>query len=217
MPKIFYKSLCKCEFALGSQNDADGNLKNWWDDRTLKNYLEKAACFVEQYSNYSFPTINMTVINFPSRHKSRSSITCWIGLFQVNGLNTQSENIADNGGLRQAYRAFKRFEQKNPTRQKLLPGLANYNSDQLFFLSYAHVSEWDLFENYEQSSHLILLWIFLQIMCEAETEANLIQQIQTGVHTPSRFRVNGALANSVEFAKAWNCPVPSARSACHLW
>ena len=57
---------------------------------------------------------------------------------QVNGINTQSENIADNGGIREAYRAYQRLKARN-TLQQALPGLANYSEDQLFFLGFAQV------------------------------------------------------------------------------
>lgn len=58
---------------------------------------------------------------------------------QVNGLNTQGENIADNGGIREAYRAYKRLTMRNPGHQQALPGLTEYTHDQLFFLGFSQV------------------------------------------------------------------------------
>lgn len=68
----------------------------------------------------------------------------WINIFsrnyvffqQVNGINTQGENIADNGGLREAYRAYQRLTIKNLLS---LPGLSDYSQEQLFFLGFAQV------------------------------------------------------------------------------
>lgn len=60
-------------------------------------------------------------------------------MFQVNGINTQGENIADNGGLREALRAYHKFRSRIPGEQ-LLPGLSQYSPEQLFFLGFAHVS-----------------------------------------------------------------------------
>ena len=38
----------------GRQNDKDGKTTtSWWSDDTLSQYLLRAQCFVDQYSNYS--------------------------------------------------------------------------------------------------------------------------------------------------------------------
>lgn len=60
--------------------------------------------------------------------------------FQVNGINTQGENIADNGGIREAYRAYQRLVARSPYQQAL-PGLVDYSNDQLFFLGFAQVKK----------------------------------------------------------------------------
>jgi neprilysin len=56
---------------------------------------------------------------------------------RINGRSTKGENIADNGGLKQAYRAYKKYESHHPIPQQL-PGV-NLTQDQLFFLNYAQV------------------------------------------------------------------------------
>ena len=58
--------------------------------------------------------------------------------FQVNGFQTQGENIADNGGIREAYRAYQRLKARSDNQQAL-PGLVDYSHDQLFFLGFAQV------------------------------------------------------------------------------
>ncbi len=56
-----------------------------------------------------------------------------------------------------------------------------------------------------------------QIWCGAYTKQGMESQIKTGVHSPNRFRVRGALHNSREFAEVWNCPRPEEKSACRIW
>jgi predicted metalloendopeptidase len=50
------------------------------------------------------------------------------------------ENIADNGGTKLSYLAYQKHKQRtlNSDNNLRLPGL-EYNSDQLFFIAFAHV------------------------------------------------------------------------------
>ena len=67
---------------LGRQFDKHGNLKQWWNNQTIAAFRSAAQCIVEQYSEYKLEEINLP----------------------INGKMTQGENIADNGGLKQAFR-----------------------------------------------------------------------------------------------------------------
>ena len=57
---------------------------------------------------------------------------------------TQGENVADNGGVREGYRAYKNFLKRamQEKAEPKLPGLQKYSNDQLFFISFAQVSFW---------------------------------------------------------------------------
>ncbi len=81
---------------------------------------------------------------------------------KLNGAQTQGENIADNGGIRESFRAYKRWEAKNG-KEPLLPGLP-YTQEQLFFINHG------------------------QVWCSKYRDATLIQRIRTGVHSPGEFR-----------------------------
>ena len=63
----------------GRQFDKHGNLKQWWNNATIKRFRAQAQCIVDQYSAYKLPGIDLP----------------------INGKMTQGENIADNGGLKQ--------------------------------------------------------------------------------------------------------------------
>lgn len=159
----------------GRRYDKDGNLKQWWTEDTLREYEHRVQCIVEQYSQYNVTQLGEN--------------------FTVNGINTQGENIADNGGLREALRAYHKFRSRIPGEQ-LLPGLSQYSPEQLFFLGFAH------------------MW------CGNSTRGALKSRVVDGVHSPSRFRVIGTLSNSKEFADAWGCPAGSPMNPdkkCVLW
>ena len=97
----------------GRQYDSDGNLVDWWEETTKKAYLEKARCIIEQYGNYTEPNVDL----------------------KLNGINTQGENIADNGGVLMAYRAYQKWVESNGV-EETLPGL-DFNPNQLFWISLA--------------------------------------------------------------------------------
>ncbi|KAF2635906.1 zincin [Massarina eburnea CBS 473.64] len=102
---------------LGSQFDATGAYRNWWDNATLAIFEEKAQCFVEQFSNYTITAPNGTLLH-------------------VDGELTLSENIADTGGLSAAYAAWQARESETPNQ--LLPGLEDYTTEQLFYIAYGN-------------------------------------------------------------------------------
>ena len=110
-------------------------------------------------------------------------------------MNTQGENIADNGGVRQAFLAYKLYEEANGVALRL-PGLENLTSEQLFFLSWA------------------------QNWCGSATPQYIENQILTDVHSPYSFRVNGPLSNNEDFVNQFKCPAGShmnRKNKCTLW
>ncbi|CAL7939938.1 unnamed protein product [Xylocopa violacea] len=161
----------------GRMYDENGNLRQWWSNETLQRYHEKVQCIIKQYSSYHLPQLGNN--------------------FTVNGINTQGENIADNGGIREAYRAYQRLKARNAnTNQQALPGLAKYSQEQLFFLGFA------------------------QVWCGNYTNGALKSKLIEGVHAPNHFRVIGTLSNNVDFTKAWNCSAGSPMNPSHkcvLW
>merc|ERR1712226_802344 len=98
-----------------------------------------------------------------------------MGGVSLNGINTQGENIADNGGIKEAYQAYNNWVSRNE-EEKLLPGL-KYTQRQLFWVSAANV------------------W------CAKYRPKALKLRVLTGVHAPDMFRVRGPFSNMKEFAR----------------
>ncbi|XP_058793348.1 neprilysin-2-like isoform X4 [Phymastichus coffea] len=157
----------------GRQFNKDGNLVDWWQAKTKQKYLEKAQCIIDQYSNYTAREVNMN----------------------LNGINTQGENIADNGGIKQAYYAYNEWERRNGPQEPRLPGL-EFTPQQMFWISTANT------------------W------CCKYRPQSLKMDITTGEHSPNEFRVIGPLSNMPEFSKDFNCPVGSRMNPekkCSVW
>ncbi|KAK1806315.1 hypothetical protein P4O66_000027 [Electrophorus voltai] len=102
----------------GRKYDKDGNLEQWWSNTSIASFNDKTQCMISQYNSYHWKEAGLN----------------------VKGKRTLAENIADNGGMREAFRAYRRWVEKERSgvEEPLLPGLGLTNN-QLFFLSYAHV------------------------------------------------------------------------------
>ena len=111
----------------------------------------------------------------------------------VNGVITQGENIADNGGLKLAYRAYVIANTKK--RDPMLPGLP-FTPQQLFWISAA------------------------QTWCSVERPEVRKYVMTSDVHTLNKYRVIGTLSNSREFAKDFKClagtPMNPVKK-CEIW
>eukprot|EP00095_Tigriopus_kingsejongensis_P007986 snap_masked-scaffold269_size230758-processed-gene-0.4 protein:Tk07986 transcript:snap_masked-scaffold269_size230758-processed-gene-0.4-mRNA-1 annotation:"PREDICTED: neprilysin-2" len=156
----------------GRQYDAEGNLRNWWDHETQAEFVEKTKCIIWQYGNYTADEISLN----------------------LNGVNTQGENIADNGGIKEAYRAYNRWTARHG-EEPVLPGV-DHTPNQLFWLSAANI------------------W------CSKFRPKALEQRIKTGAHSPGRFRIKGPFSNSRDFARDFQCPLGSPMNPvkkCEVW
>merc|ERR1719384_715789 len=163
----------------GRQYDGTGNAVPWWSQQTIENFAVEAQCFIDQYDGYEVPELE-DVLGEDAH---------------LNGKNCQGENIADNGGIRETYRAYSNSVASEGAEPKL-PGLTQFTSEQLLFVSYA------------------------QVWCEIQTPESLLSQVLTDVHSPGRFRVIGPLGNSEDFQKEFSCPAHAAMNRpdkCKLW
>ena len=172
----------------------EGNLVNWWQEDTKLAYLEKAKCIIEQYGNFTEPNVDLP----------------------LNGINTQGENIADNGGIKAAYLAYKKWVEKNGQEPKL-PAL-NYSSSQLFWISAAQT--WcSVYRpgNYHFYIHILLIFTILIKLLLSE---NLKMRVSSNFHAPGQFRVLGTFRNMQDFANDFKCSVNASMNPvnkCEVW
>uniref|UniRef100_A0A182NFH6 Uncharacterized protein n=1 Tax=Anopheles dirus TaxID=7168 RepID=A0A182NFH6_9DIPT len=157
----------------GRQFDKNGNLKQWWTNKTVQEYVNRTMCFVNQYSQYFIPEADD----------------------YIDGLLTLGENIADNGGVREAFRAYQLYA-KHAGKEPLLPGFEHYTHEQLFFISYGNI------------------W------CESHTQAAAKAYLDDS-HCPGKFRLKGVLTNSPEFSQTFGCKhgtgMNPAKQKCRIW
>ena len=106
----------------------------------------------------------------------------------MNGQNTQGENIADNGGVRESFRAYKLSVDAQGPEPKL-PGLLDYTPEQMFFLSYAQVSSGLLYVVLHSSKKLISFLVVLMYRGRPKTEWCRIQKFNKKYSSAERFYV----------------------------
>jgi predicted metalloendopeptidase len=135
----------------GRRMDADGNLRDWWSDESEEEFTRRAERLIEQYSSYQ----PLDGVN-------------------INGRLTLGENIADHGGMRVAWAAYRlSLNGEEP------PVIGGYSGAQRFFKGWAQI--WRI---------------------KFRDEA-LRQHLQTRPHSPGEFRTNGVLRNMDEFHEAF--------------
>ncbi len=136
----------------GRQYDKDGNLKDWWTEADADEFKKRAQVMVDFFS----------------------AIEVTPGVFG-NGSLTQGENIADHGGLKVAFQAF-----KNATKNTPLPNKDGYTPEQRFFLAYATVWGQNI------------------------TEAEIRNRTKSDSHALGKWRVDGALPQIDAWYEAFN-------------
>ncbi|CAH7448401.1 Mmel1 [Phodopus roborovskii] len=157
----------------GRNFDKNGNMLDWWSNYSAQHFREQSECMIYQYNNFSWDLADDQ---------------------NVNGFSTLGENIADNGGVRQAYKAYIQWLAEGGKDQRL-PGL-NLTYAQLFFVNYA------------------------QVWCGSYRPEFAIQSIKTDVHSPLKYRVLGSLQNLAAFSEAFHCPRGSPmhpKKRCRIW
>jgi putative endopeptidase len=151
----------------GAQLDADGNLNAWWQPDELAKLAEGGKCMADQYG--TFEALPGQFVHL-----------------------TDGEGIADLGGVRMAFKAYRSLR-KDAARTYVADGLTE---DQQFFVAVG------------------------QIWCGHERPAETERRLTTAAHAPFKLRVYGALRNMKEFADAFRCvagtPMRPAQT-CTVW
>ena len=154
----------------GRKFDPKGELREWWEPVVSEAFEKRADCVREQYSAYEVE---------PGLH--------------VNGTLTAGENIADIGGLKQSYVAYKEWERRSAAPG---PSVGKLTADQLFFVAHG------------------------QVWCTLITPEQQRLRVTTDPHSPAEFRVIGPISNHPAFGKAFSCEPSTPMNPvdkCQVW
>jgi endothelin-converting enzyme/putative endopeptidase len=156
----------------GRKFDGEGNLRDWWSPEDAKNYEERGKCISDEYTQ-EVPEAGV----------------------KQNGLLTQGEDTADNGGIHLALIALENtLKQQGKTLDT--KGNDGLTELQRFFLAYA--DGW----------------------CTQYRPEVIRTAILTNPHSIPKYRVNNVVANMPEFAKAFGCKKGQPlvhENACRVW
>jgi putative endopeptidase len=152
----------------GSQYDGDGNMSGWWPPHVTEAFGLRTGCVADYYARYE---------PLPGLH--------------LNGKLTLGENIADMGGVKLAFAAYR------AARAGAKPIVADgFNEDQQFFLAVA------------------------QAWCTKTSDELERLRTLTNPHSSPRFRVLGSLSNLPEFGDAFACSAGTTmrpERTCKVW
>ena len=142
----------------GRNFDHEGNMTDWWTNEDSESFKALTEILVAQFD----------------------SVQVAEGV-NANGRYTLGENIADQGGLRVAYTAFKKTQQGQSEDK-----IDGFTPDQRFYLAYANVWAGNI------------------------TEQEILRRTKTDVHSLGKWRVNATLRNIDTFYKAFDVKVGDA-------
>jgi endothelin-converting enzyme len=163
----------------GRQFNNDRQFKDWWDDKSVAQFTNRTKCFVEQYSNIQ--AVDHTGTPFLNASDDKP--------LYVNGALTLAENIADAGGIGNAFDAWKEHEASAPSQT--LPGLECFTKEQLFYVSAG------------------------QTWCSKFTAEGMSNFLERDSHAPPFARIKGFTQNSRGFREAFQCK--KKKPVCELW
>jgi len=156
----------------GRKFDDKGNLHDWWTAADAKNYDERGKCISDEYTQ-EIPEAGV----------------------KQNGLMTQGEDTADNGGIYLALIGLQNtLQQQGKTLET--KGEDGLTEIQRFFLSFSN--NW----------------------CEELRPEVMRTIVLTNPHSLPKYRVNNTLANMPEFARAFGCAKGKPmvhENACRVW
>ena len=158
----------------GRKFDANGNLRDWWTAEDAKQYEERGKCISDEYTQ-DVPEAGPGV--------------------KQNGLLTQGEDTADNGGMHLALYALE-AELKKEGKSLDDKGPDGWTNRQRFFLSYAY--SW----------------------CANVRPEIARMAVTTDPHSLPVFRINNVVSNMPEFAGAFGCKAGQKMvraNACRVW
>ena len=156
----------------GRKFDGNGNLRDWWTPADAKSYEERGKCISDEYTQ-EIPEAGV----------------------KQDGLLTQGEDTADNGGVHLALIALSNTlkEQGKSLDDKAPDGLTEL---QRFFLAYAYT------------------W------CTEQRPEVMRTQVIGNPHSLPKYRVNNVVSNMPDFAKAFGCKKGQPlvhENACRVW
>jgi putative endopeptidase len=158
----------------GRKFDAHGNLRDWWTAEDGKQYDERGKCISDEYTQ-DVPDAGPGV--------------------KQNGLLTQGEDTADNGGIHLALMALE-ADLKKQGKSLEDKGPDGWTYRQRFFLSYAY--SW----------------------CSAIRPEVARLVVTTNPHSLPIFRIDNVVSNMPEFEQAFGCKAGQKMvraNACRVW
>lgn len=136
----------------GRNFDQNGNMIDWWTEEDAEKFKALTDVLVKQFDD---------IVVADDVH--------------ANGRFTLGENIADHGGLRVAYTAFKKTQQGQHG-----DAIDGFTPDQRFFIAYANVWKGNI------------------------NKEEILRRTKTDPHSLGKWRVNASLRNIEPFFKAFD-------------